>query len=132
MRSAIKSPADSDLGSGSFAPKGTPLPIIIVCLIGFLSPLILLYAITETIGQADLMQLAPLMLSVLASLICLVGLWQMKKWGAYGYMALFLIGQVIFLATTNYHQVAIGQHAMSTIMPAIVVFFALVYFNQMR
>lgn len=57
-------------------------------------------------------------------LVCMLGLWKMKKWAAYAYFGLVALNQVVFLA--------MGIWGVRTlIFPGIILGFILLYLNDM-
>lgn len=75
-----------------------PTSITIICVIGFVGALISLPLIFSSIAQ----QIGPwyppyLGFSAVVGLVCMVGLWMMKKWAAYTYTGLVVLNQVVLL-----------------------------------
>ncbi|MBN1343789.1 MAG: hypothetical protein JXQ73_13990 [Phycisphaerae bacterium] len=63
-------------------------------------------------------------LAAVVGLVCMVGLWMMKKWAAYTYAALVVFNQAVLLA--------MGAWSIwSLLLPAIVIFFALKHVSKM-
>jgi hypothetical protein len=54
----------------------------------------------------------------------MIGLWMMKKWGAFTYTGFAILNQVILLATGLWNILAL-------LLPAIVIFFALKNLSKM-
>ena len=63
-------------------------------------------------------------LSIVVGLVCLCGLWTMKKWAAYGYTALIAINHIVMFAMGIWDITAI-------LISAIVIFFALKNVSKM-
>jgi hypothetical protein len=63
--------------------------------------------------------------SIVVGLVSFVGLWKMKRWGAFWYLALSLINQVVLLAMGKWSIIAL-------ILPAIVLAVVLPQFKKLR
>ena len=78
-----------------------PIAITVICILGFIGTVLGLIGLL--LGSVFIAAIGGTMLliwsivSVLVGLVALIGMWKMKKWGAYLYAALFVIGQVVFL-----------------------------------
>ncbi|HLO15168.1 MAG TPA: hypothetical protein VK206_10085 [Anaerolineales bacterium] len=95
--------------------KKRPTIITIVCAIGFFGALISIPLIFSDIAKNIGAWYPPLLaLSSIVGLITMVGLWSMKKWSVILYTGMFLINQVIMLATGIWNIAAL-------ILPGIVV-----------
>ncbi|PXX42043.1 hypothetical protein [Undibacterium pigrum] len=102
-----------------------PTSITVICVIGFLGALIAVPLIFSPIVQ----QIGPwyppyLGFSSFVGLVCMIGLWMMKKWAAYTYTGFVAINQVVLLAMGMWNVIAL-------IIPAIVIFFALKHVSKM-
>jgi len=56
--------------------------------------------------------------------VCMVGLWMMKKWGAYVYTGFAALNQIVLIAMGVWSILAL-------LIPAIVIFFALKNVSKM-
>src|SRR5690242_8716705 len=84
--------------------KKRPVAITVICLIGFIGvggiPWILFSPVARHIGS---WYPTLSVLTLLAGLICFIGLWKMKRWAVYSYTGLVVIGQIIAIATGRWH-----------------------------
>jgi hypothetical protein len=103
-----------------------PTSITVICIIGFVGLLISIPLIFLPTTQ-QLASWYPLYLaiSVVIGAVCMVGLWMMKKWAAYGYTVIFVVNQFILLAAGFWN-------IMSLVIPAIVIFFILRNVSKMN
>jgi uncharacterized membrane protein (DUF2068 family) len=106
-----------------------PVAITVICIIGFvgvaLAVPVLLAALAAGAGSILPTWYWPyLLVSIVVGLVALIGLWKMKKWGAYLYTAMFLINQCLLLATGLW---SVG----ALIIPLIVVVIALSQLSKM-
>jgi hypothetical protein len=96
-----------------------PTSITVICIIGFVGALIsvplLFTSIALNIGAWYPPYLA---FSIVLGLTSMIGMWMMKKWGAYLYTGMAVVNQFILLATNLWSP-------FSLILVAVVVFFAL-------
>ncbi|MBC7933411.1 MAG: hypothetical protein H7Z38_22850 [Rubrivivax sp.] len=81
-----------------------PIVITVICVIGFIGVALgvpALLAVVATGAQTGLPSwyMPYLGLTMLVGLVSLIGLWQMKKWGAFLYAGMFVINQIILFAT---------------------------------
>jgi len=103
--------------------KGRPVVITIICVLGFIG-----FAVSvpqSFIGWGANIVIwykIYVVLSSLLGLVCFIGMWKMKKWGAYGYSGLFVLGQIVMILAGYWHPVAI-------IFPGIITGVAL-YFSK--
>jgi hypothetical protein len=86
---------------GGIHTNKRPTAITVVCIIGFVSFGLSLLAIPSLLGRMTSAYGAwygPFWLvSVALTIVSLIGLWRMKKWGVYLYTALFALGTVVGL-----------------------------------
>jgi len=81
-----------------------PLVITIICVLGFIGvaigvPALLALLASGAVTGLPGWYLPYLGVTLIVGLISLIGLWQMKKWGALLYAAMFVINQCILFAT---------------------------------
>ncbi|NQW41838.1 MAG: hypothetical protein HQ463_00195 [Bacteroidetes bacterium] len=105
--------------------KKRPTAITVICVLGFIGaafaiPLIF-YDIARQIGSWYSPYLG---LSVIICFVCMVGLWQMKKWAAYTYTGFVGLNQIVLLTMGVWN-------IMSLISPIIVVGIALMHLKKM-
>ncbi|MFV0492690.1 MAG: hypothetical protein ACK5M4_12810 [Pseudorhodobacter sp.] len=102
-----------------------PISITVICVLGFIGALIVVPLIFSDLAQQIGAWYPPYLgLSSIVGLVCMVGLWMMKKWAAYTYTAVVLINQVILIGMGVWT-------IMALVIPAIIVFFALANVNKM-
>jgi len=96
-----------------------PTSITVICVMGFIGALITVPLIFSPIAQQIGAWYPPYLgFSAVVGLICMVGLWMMKKWAAYTYTGFVALNQVVLLAMGAWN-------VMALLIPAIVIFFAL-------
>lgn len=77
-----------------------PLAIIAVCVIGFINATQMLNLVFSPMTkQLGGIYPAYFGVSVLVSVLCLLGLWMMKRWAALAYIAVLVANQAVLLAT---------------------------------
>ncbi len=102
-----------------------PTSITVICVIGFAGSLIALPLIFSPVAQQlGFGYLLYLGLSSLIGLVCMFGLWMMKKWAVYTYTGLAALNQIVLLAMGLWS-------VMALLMPAVVIFFALKHVSKM-
>ncbi|MCJ7546724.1 MAG: hypothetical protein MUP30_07870 [Deltaproteobacteria bacterium] len=102
-----------------------PTAITVICVISFLGTLITIPIIFSSIARQIGAWYPPyLAFSVVVGLVCMVGLWMMKKWAAYAYTGFVGINQVVLLAMGVWNIKAL-------LIPGIVIFFALKHVAKM-
>lgn len=120
---------DEDIEPIEFVEKeGRPLAITVICILGFIGAAIAIPVIFLVLPRQTI-QIVPwysgyLVLSTLVGLTCMIGLWKMKKWAAFAYLAFVLLNQVILIN--------LGAWSIkSIIMPAVVIGIAFYHFDKM-
>ncbi len=117
-----------------------PLSIKIICIIGFVGIAFGMLGILFAISQYELMSEAlteqgvstwyiesfvPISIFfTVASFISFLGLWQMKKWGAYTYFGMTTASQIITIEAGLWNM-------FSLILPVIIIFFAFKNLSKM-
>lgn len=102
-----------------------PTSITVICVIGFIGALITVPLIFSPIAQQVGSWYPPYLgLSAVIGLVCMVGLWMMKKWAAYTYTGFVALNQVVLLAMGVWNVLALA-------IPAVVIFFALKNVSKM-
>lgn len=102
-----------------------PTPITVICIIGFLGALVSVPLIFSPIAK-DIGSWYPPYLGFASAvgLVCMVGLWMMKKWAVYTYIGFVAINQVVMLVMGVWN-------IMALVLPAIIIFFALKHVSKM-
>ncbi len=94
-----------------------PTSITVICVIGFIGALaavpLLCSPMAERIGSWYPPYLA---LSAIIGVVCMAGLWMMRKWAAYTYAGFVILNQVVLLAKGAWN-------IMALIIPAVVIVF---------
>src|SRR6266487_6964705 len=76
--------------------KKRPTAITVVCILGFIGAAITIPLIfSASARQIGSWYLPYLGLSAVIGVICMIGLWNMKKWAAYLYTVFVLINQIV-------------------------------------
>jgi hypothetical protein len=102
-----------------------PTSITVICVIGFIGALITVPLIFSPIAPQIGAWYPPyLAFSAVVGLVCMVGLWMMKKWAAYTYTGFVALNQIVLLAMGVWNILAL-------LIPAIVIFFALKNVSKM-
>jgi len=113
---------------GAATPPGTaerPVAITVICIIGFIGALLAMPIVFSDAAAAIGAWYPPYLgFSAAVGAGCMIGMWLMKKWGAYGYTAFTAINQVVMLVMGVWGIAAL-------VIPGIVVFFALKYSSRM-
>jgi hypothetical protein len=75
-----------------------PFAVIAICVIGFINAVQMLNLVLSPMAkQAGSIYPAYFAFSVLISLICILGLWLLKRWAALVYMALLVCNQAVLV-----------------------------------
>jgi hypothetical protein len=102
-----------------------PISITVICVIGFIGALmavpLIFSPIAQQIGFGYQLYIG---FSSFIGLVCMLGLWTMKKWAVYTYTGLVVLNQIVFLAMGIWS-------TMALIVPAIVIFFAFKHVSKM-
>jgi len=105
--------------------KKRPTAITVICVIGFIGATFNIPMIFSDIaGQIGSWYPPYLGLSAVLGLVCMIGLWKMKKWAAYTYTGFVALNQVVLLAMGVWN-------IMALIIPGIVIGIALAHVNKM-
>ena len=105
--------------------KKRPKAITVICVIGFIGAAFTIPMIFSDIaGQIGSWYPPYLGLSAVLGLVCMIGLWKMKKWAAYTYTGFVALNQVVLLAMGVWN-------IMALIIPGIVIGIALTHVNKM-
>ena len=105
--------------------KKRPTAITVICVFGFIGAAFTIPLIFSGIaGQIGSWYPPYLGLSTIIGFVCMVGLWQMKKWAAYSYTAFVGLNQIVLLTMGVWK-------IMALIIPAIIVGIALTHLKKM-
>jgi hypothetical protein len=100
---------------GEIMPNKRPGIITAICVIGFAGALIAIPFIFSDLSKQIGAWYPPyLAFGVVVGLVCMIGLWMMKKWSIIIYTIVFSINQVVLLAFGVWHIFAL-------IIPGIVI-----------
>ena len=118
--------AELAVDSGINTNTKRPTAITIVCAIGFFGALITVPLIFSDIAKSIGAWYPPyLAFSAMIGAICFIGMWKMKKLGAYLYAGLVGLNQIVMLATGIWSLGAL-------LLPGIVVAITLYYSKSMN
>ncbi|WP_035091036.1 hypothetical protein [Aquimarina macrocephali] len=105
--------------------KKRPTAITVICVLGFIGAAFTIPMIFSDIaGQVGSWYPPYLGLSAVIGLVCMLGLWKMKKWAAYMYTGFVALNQIVLLAMGVWN-------IMALIIPGIVIGIALAHINKM-
>ena len=103
-----------------------PIAITVLCVISAIGVVVVVPLVFSDAARAIGDWYPPyLALTGIIGAVCTVGFWLMRKWGAYLYIAMFVINQVVMLAMGVWTIIAL-------VIPLIVVVIACVYLSRMR
>jgi|SRR5271155_3301974 len=106
--------------------SGRPVLITIVCIIGFIGVPAAIFLMFSNAVSALPGWYPPLLgVSALIGLVCMIGLWLMRKWAVYTYTAFFAIDQIILVASGLWSP-------LGFVIPLVFVIIMFVYLSQMR
>lgn len=102
-----------------------PTSITVICVLGFLGALVSVPLIFSTIAQQVGHWYPPYLgFACVVGLVCMIGLWMMKKWAAYTYTGFAAFNQIVLLVMGVWN-------IMALIIPAIIIFFILKHISKM-
>jgi hypothetical protein len=103
-----------------------PTAITVICILGFIGAAISIPVIFSDIARAIGPWYPPYLgFSALAGLICMVGLWKMRKWSVFAYTALVVLNQIVLFSMGVWNVFAL-------LIPAIVIAIAFAHLSKMR
>src|SRR3954466_14369365 len=106
-------------------PAARPVAITVICILGFIGAAVTLPLIFSATAAMIGSWYPPFLgLSALVGLICMIGLWKMKKWAVFLYTALVVVCQIVLLSTGLWN-------AFSLLVPAIIIAIAFAYLSKM-
>lgn len=107
-------------------PVRRPAAITGICVLGVIGIAGIAWLVsTGALAGAPDWYVILLGVSVVVNIIAMVGMFMMRKWGAYLYAGMFVIGQIVLVATGLWG-------IQSAIVPALVTIVALTHVGQMR
>lgn len=117
--------SDTEISQGNAIERRRPVPISIICLIGFCGALFTIPLILSDLAAAVGTWYRPyLAFSSIVVFVCMLGLWNMKRWAVYAYTLFVAANQLVMLAK--------GMWTLGTlVIPAVVVCFAYYYVKDM-
>jgi hypothetical protein len=102
-----------------------PTAITVICILGFIGAALSIPLIFSNVATIVGSWYPPYLgASALAGLICMFGLWNMKKWSVFAYTALVIINQVVLFATGVWNPFAL-------LIPVIVIAIAFAHLSKM-
>jgi hypothetical protein len=108
------------------ADRSRPVPVTIICVIGFLGVLVVIPLIFSAAARSiGAWFPAALAFNTVASFVSMVGLWQMRKWSVYLYAGATLLGEVFAVLGGTWT-------ILSLVVPGIVIAVMVMYLNRMR
>ena len=103
-----------------------PVAITVICVLGFIGAALTIPLIFSDLARRVGDWYPPYLgFSAVLGLICMIGLWQMKKWAVYVYTGMVVLNQVVLFAMEVWSPMAI-------IVPAIVIAIAFAHINKMK
>ena len=100
--------------------------ITAICIIGFIGALVTVpFIFSDTSEQIGPWYPPYLAFGAIVGLVCMIGLWMMKKWSIIAYTTLFCINQVVLLAMGVWNIFAL-------IIPGIVIAIGFSKYNLME
>ena len=103
-----------------------PVAITVICILGFIGAALAIPLIFSSGASAIGAWYPPyLALSSVIGLVCMIGLWQMRKWAVYLYTAFCVLNQVVLMAMGVWTIFAL-------VIPAIVIAIGFAYISKMR
>ena len=103
-----------------------PTAITVICVIGFIGAALTIPLIFTSVARNIGAWYPPyLALSVVVGLICMIGLWKMRKWAVFVYTGFCAINQVVLFAMGVWNIFAL-------LIPGIVIAIAFSHLSKMR
>jgi len=103
-----------------------PVAITIICILGFIGAALTLPLIFSDMARGIGAWYPPYLgFSAVAGLICMVGMWKMKKWSVFAYTALVIVNQVVLFSMGVWNPFAL-------LIPAIVIAIAFANLSKMN
>jgi hypothetical protein len=103
-----------------------PTAITVICILGFIGAALSLPLIFSNVARAIGSWYPPYLgATALAGLVCMFGLWNMKKWAVFAYTALVIINQIVLFSMGVWNPFAL-------LIPAIVIAIAFANLSKMN
>ena len=113
-------------GAQPSGASGRPVAVMVICVLGFIWGLINLSLLfTDAVARVPPWFFPFFGISSVIGLLCLIGLWLMRRWALYAYTALAVIDQAILLAAGIWDPVTL-------VVPAIVIVGMFIHLPRMR
>jgi len=107
------------------AKANRPVSLTIICILGFLGALVTIPMIFSPVARLVGPWYPPYLgFAAATGLLCMIGLWKMKRWAAWTYTGLVALNQVVFLVMGVWNVLALA-------VPAVIIFFALRHAPEM-
>lgn len=105
--------------------KKRPVIITVICVLGFIGSLLNFLMIFSEVAKNNGSWYTPYLIFLgIIGLICMVGLWKMKKWASYVYIGVLILNQFILIAMGTWNVVEL-------VFPAVLVGVILSQVNKM-
>jgi hypothetical protein len=102
-----------------------PVSITVICVIGFIGALVTFPMVFSPAAKQIGAWFPPyLLFSAVTGLVCMVGLWMMKKWAAFTYTGFVVLNQIVSFSMGVWN-------IMALILPAIVILISLKNVSKM-
>jgi hypothetical protein len=103
-----------------------PTAITVICVIGFIGGLFTIPLIfSEVAGNIGAWYPRYLAFSAVVGFICMVGLWNMKRWAVFSYTGFVALNQLVLLVMGVWNVLAL-------VIPGIVIAIAFMHLSKMR
>jgi len=103
-----------------------PVAITVICVLGFIGAALTIPLIFSDMAGAIGAWYPPYLgFSALAGLICMVGMWKMRKWSVFAYTGLVILNQVVLFTMGVWNVFAL-------LIPAIVIGIGFANLSKMR
>jgi len=108
------------------ASVSRPTAITVICVLGFIGAAFTIPLIFSDIAHKIGVWYPPyLAFSAVLGLVCMIGLWKMRKWAVYIYTGFCVVNQVVLLAMGTWNILAL-------LIPGIVIAIAFANLSKMR
>jgi len=103
-----------------------PLAVSAICIIGLINAIQMLNVLlSPVIKQLGAFYLWYFGAAALTSLVCIIGLWFLRRWAAFVYMVVLLGNQIVLLTMGLWEPTAL-------VVPLVIIGVILRYFKQLR